>query len=103
MSALEDINYRPVDKQTVLRMFFMFLKDWKQNKTKCVMEVHVRPPAKPKIAVLVWILAMVGKTGCHSGQFQHRGPDGSYSSTARVSPDQTAPTVEHLSVTLRDA
>lgn len=46
---------------------------------------------------------MVNKAGCDSGQFQHRGPDRNYSSAARVSPDQSAPTVERPSVTLRDA
>lgn len=48
MRALEDINCGPVDKQTVLRMFFMFLKDWKQNKTKCVTESTYGPPQSLK-------------------------------------------------------
>lgn len=65
--------------------------------------VRVWPPPKPKIAALMRMLAMASKAGYHSGQFQHRGPDRSYSSAARVSPDQTAPTVERLSVTLRVA
>lgn len=77
----------------------MFLKDWKQNKTKCVTESTCGPtPPKPKIAALVWMLAYGEQSW-----MQLRSVSAQRSRQKPQVGNQSAPTVERLSVTLRGA